>query len=931
MKKLLLLIFILSVCSCQLFAQAKRISGTITEPETNSPVVGASIVIKGKLTGTTSDANGNFTFNTSVSTPLILVISAVGYQKQEVEVSDENPVNISLSSKAVLMDEMVFSASRVEESILQSPVTIEKLDSKAIRETPSISFYEGLQNLKGLEMVTSGLTYKQINTRGFNDTGNARFLQLVDGVDNQTPGLNFSVGNLFGSSDLDMESAELIPGSASALYGPVAFNGVLMMRTKDPFLYQGLSAQVRVGVNHVNEEYTDPAGLYDYAIRYAKAFNNRFAFKLNASYFTGLDWYATNFTDVDSGTPESERGDDNPARNALNIYGDDSATEIPGVGRVSRTGYEERFLLDYDVYSVKLNGALHYRVSDNIELIYQYNYNQGRAAYTGSNRFQLNNFNFQQHRLEMKGSNYFIRAYASIEDSKDSYNGKGLGQLINRTWVRDLNGNVVTPDQADAMWYTRYTEAFNGNINNVAAASHAAARTFADEGRFLPGSAEFNEQKERLVAIQGMGGAGILSQSKLYHAEGQYDFSNKVKVIDVLLGGNFRMYDMFTNGTLYDDLNNKVTIKEGGAFVQLSKRLLAEKLKLTGSLRYDKNQNFDGRLTPRASAVYELANNHHFRTSFQTGFRNPTPGDQYIKLNAGPITILGGVPDNSRGMNVYENTFTSASLDPFFNAYYGAYYGALQGGATPDEASAAAIASAKDLLVKSNVPYIKPERIQSFEIGYKGLFANKLFIDVNYYFSSYNDFILNEVVMQPQHPVLGADGKINPEAATDLLDEGTRHLYQLYTNADDRVTSQGATVGITYAMPGNFTVGANGTWAEFNLRNANPNEIPRFNTPKYRTTVTFGNSTITKNLGFNVAWRWQDTFEWYGTFNQMRPGTINAYSIVDAQVSYKVLPMKSVFKIGANNLFNKQVYQAYGSPSIGAVYYVSIVFDQLIN
>ncbi|MBA4055884.1 MAG: TonB-dependent receptor, partial [Marivirga sp.] len=659
MKKLLLIVLISSTCFLQLLAQSTKISGTVTDPESKSPVTGASIVIKGKLTGTTTDANGNFTLNTSVPTPLTLVISVVGYQKQEVEVKDQNPLSISLSSKAVLMDEMVFSASRVEESILQSPVSIEKLDTKAIRETPSINFYEGLQNLKGLDMVTSGLTYKAINTRGFNDTGNARFLQLVDGVDNQTPGLNFSVGNLFGSSDLDMESAELIPGAASALYGPVAFNGVLMMRTKDPFLYQGLSAQVRVGVNHINEEYADPTGLYDYSIRYAKAFNNRFAFKINASYFTGLDWYATNYTDVDPGTPEAQRGDNNPARNALNIYGDDSATEIIGVGRVSRTGYEERYLLDYDVYSVKLNGALHYRVNDNIELIYQYNYNQGRAAYTGSNRFQLNNFNFQQHRVEMKGSNYFVRAYASIEDSKDSYNGKGLGQLINRTWVQDLNGNVVSADQADAMWYTRYTEAFTGNINNVTAANHTAARNFADQGRFLPGSADFNEQKERLVATQGMGGAGILSQSKLYHVEGQYDFSNKVKVVDILVGGNFRMYDMFTNGTLYDDINNKITIKEGGAFVQLSKRLLAEKLKLTGSLRYDKNQNFDGRFTPRASAVYSVANNHNFRTSFQTGFRNPTPGDQYIKLNAGPITILGGVPDNSRGMDVYENTFTA--------------------------------------------------------------------------------------------------------------------------------------------------------------------------------------------------------------------------------------------------------------------------------
>lgn len=703
------------------------------------------------------------------------------------------------------------------------------------------------------------------------------------------------------------------------------------MRTKDPFTYQGLSAQARIGVNHLDEEYADPHALYDFSVRYAKSFNERFAFKINASYFTGLDWYATNYTDVDPGTPLADRGENNPARNALNIYGDDSATDIPGVGRVSRTGYEERYLMDYNVYSLKLNGALHYRFTDNIELVYQYNYNQGTAAYTGSNRFQLNNFNFQQHRLEMKGSNYFVRAYASLEDSHDSYNGKGLGQLINQTWVRDLSGNVVSADEADAMWYTRYEEAFNGNVENVEGGNHPAARSFADQGRYLPGTPAFDEQKERLVATQGLAGAGILSQSKLYHLEGQYDFSNLVSTVDILVGGNFRMYDMFTNGTLYDDIDNKITIKEGGVFGQLSKRVLAEKLKLTASLRYDKNQNFDGRLTPRGSAVFAVAENHNFRTSYQSGFRNPTPGDQYIKLNAGPITILGGVPDNSRGMGVYENTFTTASLDPFFNAYYPAYYGALQGGASPAEANEQAINQAKDLLVKSNVPYIKPERVQTFEIGYKGVFAKKLFVDANYYFSSYNDFILNQVVMQPQHAVLGDDGTVNPEAAADLLDESTRHLFQLYTNANDRVTAQGATLGLTFLLPRNFTLGVNGTWADFNLRNADANEIPRFNTPKFRTTVMMGNSSIAKNLGFNVAWRWQDTFEWYGTFNQMRPGTIDAYSIVDAQVSYKVLPLKSTVKVGANNIFNHQVYQAYGSPSIGAVYFVSVIFDQLLR
>ena len=95
----------------------------------------------------------------------------------------------------------------------------------------------------------------------------------------------------------------------------------------------------------------------------------------------------------------------------------------------------------------------------------------------------------------MKGSNYFIRAYANLEDSKDSYNGKALGQLINKTWVRDLNGNVVSSDQADDMWYTRYEAAYNGTIAGVTSADHAAARAFADQGRFLPGSEDFNRQE----------------------------------------------------------------------------------------------------------------------------------------------------------------------------------------------------------------------------------------------------------------------------------------------------------------------------------------------------------------------------------------------------------------------------------------------------
>jgi iron complex outermembrane recepter protein len=922
MNKILLFVILLCLFKAS-YAQDTKISGTVSDLETKQGIPGANIIVKGKLTGAVTNASGDFELRTSVKPPFTIVISFVGYEKQALEITDTSaPILISLSPSIEIMDEMVFSASRMEENILQSPVTIEKMSLTDIRETPSANFYDALQNFKGLEMVTSGLTFKSINARGFNNTGNDRFLQLVDGVDNQAPGLGFSIGNMFGSSDMDLESVELIPGSASALYGPVAFNGVLMMRTKNPFDYQGLTTQVKVGVNHIDEQYADPHGLYDFQLRYAKAFNNRFAFKINASYFTGLDWYATNYTDVDNGTPVEQRGDDNPARNALNIYGDDAARELPGIGRVSRTGYEERDLTDYDVYSLKLNGALHYRITENMEAIYQYNFGQGTANYTGSNRFSINDFTFQQNRLELRGTNYFVRGYSSQENSHDSYNAKGLGQLINNTWVQDLNGNVVPENQADNMWYTRYGAAFNGTINGVSAGSHDAARTFADQGRFLPGSAAFDAEKSRLIATQGLSGAGILSQSKLYHVEGQYSFSDKIKVFELLVGGNFRRYKMSTKGTLFDDEDGPITINEGGAFVQAAKKLFNDNLKLTASARYDKNQNFEGRITPRASAVLSVAKNHNFRTSFQTGFRNPTPGDQYIKLNAGPITILGGAPDNIAGTGAYENSFTTTSLGPFF----GAFGAAMQSGATPQEA----IMASKDQLVKSNVPLLKPERVKTFEIGYKGLFQNKFIVDVNYYFSSYNDFILNQVVMQPQHPVLGPDGTINPEAAADLLN-GNSHLFQLYSNASDRVTTQGATLGLTYLLPKHYSIGANATWADFNLRDADPNDIPAFNTPTYRTTVTFSNSKITDNIGFNVAWRWQDAYDWVGTFNQLRPGRIDAYSIVDAQVSYKALPIKSIVKVGASNLFNKQIYDAYGSPSIGAIYYVSIVFDQMLR
>ncbi|UTA69297.1 TonB-dependent receptor [Emticicia sp. 21SJ11W-3] len=921
MKNIFTCIISLLLFSAGAFAQKSVIKGKVTDAENQKPLIGVSVFLKGKVSGTITNAEGNFELNASL--PATLVISMVGYERQEIAVASETTLSISLKTASEDLNQVVVSASRIEESILKSPVSIEKMDSRGIQQSPAANFYDALLNMKSLDIVTSGLTYKQINTRGFNTTGNSRFLQLVDGVDNQSAGLGFAMGNLHGPNDIDIESVELIPGAASALYGPIAFNGMLQMRTKNPFDYQGLSAQTKVGVNHLN----DGTGLgakpyYDLAVRYAKAFKNKFAFKANVAYLRGTDWYANDYTDIDPNTPLANRGPNNPGKNALNIYGDEVAQTIDKIGRVSRTGYEEKDLAQYGVYSLKLNGALHYRITDNLEAIYQANFSQGIAQYTGSSRFVINNFYLMQHRLELKGSNFYVRAYSNQEDSQDSYNSRSLGQLINRMWVKDLNGNTVAPAQADATWFQRYSAAYNGNVNGVSAQNHSAARAFADQGRLLPGTAAFDAARDQLIHTQGLSGAGIFSRCGLKHMEGMYDFSELLKVVSIQVGANYRRYYLDTQGTLFDDKGKNLTNDEFGAFIQASKLLVNNKLKITLSGRYDKNENFDGRITPRASAVFSPNDNNHFRASYQTGFRNPVIGDQYIKLNVGPIIILGGAPVNSVGMNAYENSFTAASVGAFASAA-----GAQLGQGVPFPT---AIANNKDKLVKSNVPYIQPEKVQSFEVGYKGVFSQKILFDINYYYSQYKDFIINTVVIRPDNNVLLPDGSINPAAAGDILG-GKTQAFQLYTNAADKVSIQGVSAGLSYLFPKNYRLNTNVTWIDFNLMDANPSNIPAFNTPTWKTNVVFGNPKLTDKFGFNVAWHWQSAFDWYGTFTTMCPGKINAYSLLDAQVSYKLPAIKSVIKLGASNLTNQYIVQAYGSPAVGGLYYVSLNFDELMR
>lgn len=930
------------------FADDTEITGNVTDTD-GEPLVGVNIRVKDRIIGTSTDFNGNFSISVAQDPPLTLIFSIVGFQPVEVEVTSNNQeVNVVMEEQTIFGNDVVISASRVEESILQSPVSIEKIDVLDIQATASTNFYDAIGNLKGVDFSTQSLTFKSINTRGFAANGNTRFVQLIDGIDNQAPGLNFAVGNVVGISELDLESVELIPGAASALYGPNAINGILLMNSKSAFDYQGFSANVKTGVNHIDSAVEDPAFYQSYSARFAKSFNDKFAFKVNASYLRATDFVGEDYRDQ-SGL--IERGGSSRANaaiprlyNGTNIYGDFTITvgaiadiviagDDPAAaaqtaatrtlypdgieGAFTPTGYTENSFVDNTTESLKLGGALHYRINDNFELVGQYNIGYGSTVYTANDRFVLDDFSIWTGKLELRNPDFYLRAYTTQENSGDSYAANTLASLINQQ-------TYLTP----------YFQTFAGARTQGATVdqAHAAARTAADAAQLSPDSQQFKDLAATLRETPiSEGGAKFLDKSNLYHAEGFYNFANVVdpEQVQIVAGMNVRRYALESQGTLFalQDNGEEFDIDEWGAFAQFGKQVMDGDLDLSASFRYDKNEYFDGQLSPRASAILTVADNHNIRASFQRGFRIPTTQDQFIDLDVVSRRLIGSNPALVDRYNFETNTVYTGVPEA---------RAAIAGGAS--------IADAMALVQEFEFDDFQPEKIQTWEIGYKSLINNRLFIDAYYYFSEYTDFIA-EVTFTQGIPAgltnepgseytVGSDAwKQSVVTQQDPNNPNQSFATQGYgfdINADGKVRSHGFAVTADYSLSGGYTLGGNISYNKLLDEDDLINQGFRasYNTPEWRYNVKFANRKLTDNLGFNVTYRWQDAYVWQSSIGE---GVVDAFGTVDAQISYKLDQYKTILKIGGSNLLNERYTTSLANPSLGAIYYFSLTFDQFLN
>ena len=973
MKHILRILFLIPVSANAQLNGSVLLNGYVINSGHES-VPNASIYIKGTSSGTITDSTGHFSLVTNQKFPFTIVISSVGFAPQEIVIKNPNTnLAVQLSTQNYLANEIVVTASRKAEKLLQSPVSIEKLDIKALKETPAASFYDALGNVKGVQLTTSSITFKVPNTRGFNIPNNFRFMQLVDGIDMQAATLGVPLGNAIGPTELDIQSIEVTPGAASALYGMNAINGMANLITKNPFSSQGLSIFQRTGVNHVDGIDHAPALLTETAIRYAKAFNDKFAFKVNFGYLKGTDWISDKRTDQNPNNKKTANpaypaldGANNIAFDGWNKYGDDalagsntiSITGLTIDGQadktltVARTGYWEKDLVDPGVSNLKFDASLHYRFNQATELNYSYRVGKMDGVFQRGNKIKLDNVAVQNHQVELKGSNFTIKAYVSRENSGDSYNVKPLADNL------DLYSGG-----SSGIWASKFKNALTSYVanhgvgitsENLAAATQYA-RQQADADRVEPGTQRFNRVKDSIIKINNWdirsgsipdapitGGAALVLKSNLYHIEGQLDLSKQVRIFDLLVGADARVYEVIPDGNNFVDFTRPIadrnkTLPDGsfgkniyykkfGGFAQITKTFFEEKLKLWGSLRADYNPDFSAKLTPRLAAVYTWHKVHNFRFTFQQGYRFPALFEALSYVNNGRVKRVGILPVINEGLGYRENSYTQSSVSDF-NA-------AVKAAGNTD---AAALAN-RNLLKVASLPNGRPEGINSFEIGYKSvLFNNKLFVDFDAYSNVYDGFLGQVQVFVPIGETVGSNAAViamidrNRDATTandgNAASKG-QDRYRVYTNAKQKYTTYGSSLGVSYNFYRSFTISGN-----VNYNNIKGNAIPDlfvtgFNTPNWTTNVSVGNRAVTKSMGFNVVWKWQNSFLWE---SPLVTGTVDAIINVDAQITYRLPTAKSTIKLGGTNIFNNRYIEYAGGPTIGALYYIAWTIDDLLK
>ena len=972
MKKLLTLIAVFA--SFTMWAQT-QVSGTVTDAD-GQPLPGANIVLDG-TTGAVSDFDGNFSLSTDQQPPFSLTVSSVGFESATVEVtSATGSLTIQLSEGSTQLDEIVVSASRMAERIFESPVTVEKFSLQEIENTPSADYFNGLANLKGVSLVEAGLVFNQVQIRGFSDIYNEGLVTLVDGMNNQMPVFGFAVGNLIGLNELDVQSIELVPGAASALYGADAYKGILFLNSKNPFDHQGISVKIKQGVTD-----QDTAGQNDFteiSARMATQLSDKVAIKASFSHKEGTDWSAQDYRHSVNGVIFDDYPTNAPDYNAVNEEGEiafstalifDQLVGVTGnpafsalapispnyFGTILSTGFNDVDMFGSETSNTKANLAIHYRPNSKSEITIQSLLGTGTAPLsTGGTRYHLDDVEIQQHKVEYQSGGLTSRFYYTKEDAgetlvaqlmsialqqQSSYpsGATGIQQGWGLTYLQTYLGAIGQVEYPPALYAAQYQAnplfGVGALLTGVATQIQTVAGTYAASGGTTtnPASLTFDDflgystqpfhDAARLAADAGMLKPGTSAFDAAFDAASEISADNLgtgAKIIDVSKIYNYEIdydfEDKLSIGQLIvgANLRQYSLDTKGTLYTDYNEPIEYQEY---GAYAQLKRNIFDDNITLTGSLRYDK------QTVLEDGNITPRLGllfnlsdNQNIRLSAQQGFRNPTNQDKFIGYSQGTYTILGSSKESIerFNQTVGLRNGEVHTYTGPE-----VLNNAFDILSGQAVDldYVKAETVTMLELGYR--FNSPDFtLDISGYYSNYQDKIAGKFI---NSPVL-TSSLPTVEAA---LAGGSFYGFQVDSNLDEEFNAYGVSLEAIKSFSNNLNVNL---VYEYNQKDYDDNdEITSFiswNTPDHRlkagVNYTKGYFSLSGNLRYNSEYYYESSF-----FSN----TIDSNTVIDAKASFDLPSLNAVLEIGGNNIGGDNYVSLPGSGLIGSVYYTGLRID----
>ena len=952
------------------FAQT-TVTGTVND-ENGMPVPGANVIVIGTSTGAISDFDGKFTLSVSQAPPFTVQASSVGFTTVTENITSNNQDVTFVLVEGSFLDEVVVSATRVPQKIFESPVTVEKFSLKQIQRTPSSDYFEGLFNVKGVQMNQTGLVFSQVNTRGFGTAYNEGFVTMVDGMNTQAPVFGFAVGNLVGINELDVQSVEILPGSASALYGMDAYKGIMSITSKSAFDHEGINAYYRTGST---QQMDGSQGEFnDFGVRFAKKLSDKWAVKATVSAKEGTEWAATDMrhkrecSNCGEGSIVEGYDPDAPDFDAVNEYGQQRFTSpqiwdalidyagslnpayealltpLSGLSpnyfdEIVSTGYTELELFGNQAKNVKGNASVYYRPNDTSEFEFSSLVGTGEAPLPAGNaRYNIKDFVVQMHKLEYNSGGLSTRAYFTKEDAGDTtqsaalgtsvanqqaggiQNGWGQTYLLNYLGVLSqgdlvgLLGNIGTQiGTAAALGQDTNALSLNQLFGGSTSFAHVIARGAADANMIPAGSPEFNQAVANATT-----GALLTTDTGVLGARVQdvsevYTFEANYDFEDKIDFANLIV------GGLYRGFNLDT---EGTLYTDYFDPITWNEYGVYAQMQKDlmgDDLSVTASLRYDKQSVMEDAN-----MTPRLGLLYKINDNSNIRLSAQVGYRNPTNQDKFIGLYNFEETLlgtTRDNIDRFGSDPLRAQL--LANGGIAQFTGADVFANALNKSIWDNqsqataedVDYVEAEKVVSYDVGYR--FNSKDFtIDFNAYYSQYENYIGTNSVYVPFLTDLGTGNSLTTQEA---MAAGNYHQFGLDANLDQEFNTYGVSVEATKRFSSMLSM--NLIYEYNNLDYDAPDNSDfelSWNTPEHRVKLGF-TSTLSENVSFTANARYNSEYYYESSFID---AVIRENTVVDAKFMFAVPSFDNIkFELGANNIAGRSYVSIPGSGRIGSLYY----------